>query len=184
MAGGDYFLAGSQQQESIGFCTSVQYSFPSFSLTAQQHSSMCLPVRVHVKPDVSVVVLLVAATAPRAINPPSSSPNVLFVMVKPPPHSDDCRTGARPLGRPSLDYYSAEVTAVAIAPTRRCAYASSEEECMAATEGTIRLTVEIPKELWRRARVRAAETDRDLREVVIEALEAMLGKPTKKGGGS
>ena len=48
-------------------------------------------------------------------------------------------------------------------------------------EGKVKLTVEIPKELWRRAKVRAAETDRDLRSVVIEALEAALGKPKKEG---
>lgn len=46
----------------------------------------------------------------------------------------------------------------------------------------VKLTVEIPKELWRRARVRAAETDSDLRSVVIEALELMLGTKAKKGG--
>lgn len=45
----------------------------------------------------------------------------------------------------------------------------------------VKLTVEIPRELWRRAKVRAAETDRDLRSVVIEALEQALGtaKPRK-----
>ena len=48
-------------------------------------------------------------------------------------------------------------------------------------EGKVKLTVEIPKELWRRAKVRAAETDRELRSVVIEALEAALGKPKKEG---
>ena len=51
-----------------------------------------------------------------------------------------------------------------------------------AKEGLIRLNVEIPRDLWRRAKVLAAETDRDLREVVIEALEQYLGaKPTKGG---
>lgn len=45
-----------------------------------------------------------------------------------------------------------------------------------------KLTVEVPKELWRRAKMRAVETDRDLRDVVIEALEVALGKPPKKGG--
>jgi hypothetical protein len=46
----------------------------------------------------------------------------------------------------------------------------------------IRLNVEIPRELWRRAKVRAAETDKDLRELVMEALENHLAGKTKKGG--
>lgn len=51
-----------------------------------------------------------------------------------------------------------------------------------ADEGqTARLTVEVPKELWRRAKMRAIETGRDLRTVVIEVLEAVLAKPPKKG---
>lgn len=41
-------------------------------------------------------------------------------------------------------------------------------------------TIVIPEDLWRRARVRAAETDRDFRSVVIEALEQLLSKPAKK----
>lgn len=51
-------------------------------------------------------------------------------------------------------------------------------------EGKVKLTVEIPKELWRKAKVRAAETDRDLRSVVIDALQAALGDKVKKGGRS
>ncbi len=41
-------------------------------------------------------------------------------------------------------------------------------------EERIRLAVEIPKALWKRAKQRALDTDRDLRTVVIEALEAAL----------
>jgi hypothetical protein len=37
-----------------------------------------------------------------------------------------------------------------------------------------KLTAEIPKELMRRVRVRAAETDREIRDIVAEALEAYL----------
>lgn len=44
----------------------------------------------------------------------------------------------------------------------------------------VRLNVEIPKGLLRRAKVRAAESDRDLRTVVIEALEAALPKAKKE----
>jgi hypothetical protein len=51
-----------------------------------------------------------------------------------------------------------------------------------ANDEKVRLTVEIPKALWRRAKQRALDTDRDLRQVVIEALEGALGAETKKGG--
>ena len=44
-------------------------------------------------------------------------------------------------------------------------------------------TIVIPAGLWRRARVRAAETDADFRTVVIEALAAFLAKPQAKKGG-
>ena len=57
--------------------------------------------------------------------------------------------------------------------------ASMQKGARMRNDQRIRLTVEIPKELWRRAKVRAAETDRDLRSVVIEALEVALAKPKK-----
>jgi len=44
----------------------------------------------------------------------------------------------------------------------------------------VKLTVAVPRTLWRAVRVRAAETDREIREVVIEALERILRD--KKGG--
>jgi hypothetical protein len=48
----------------------------------------------------------------------------------------------------------------------------------------VKTTILIPRELWRRAKVRAAETDADFRRVVIAALEAYLGggRSPKKGG--
>jgi hypothetical protein len=49
-----------------------------------------------------------------------------------------------------------------------------------AEKDLIRLNVDVPKDLWRRAKMRAVETDRDLRDVVIAALEAALAKPMKK----
>lgn len=45
----------------------------------------------------------------------------------------------------------------------------------------VKTTILIPRELWRRAKVRAAETDADFRTVVIQALEAYLAKKTKGG---
>lgn len=45
-----------------------------------------------------------------------------------------------------------------------------------------RLTAEIPRDLMRRLRVRAAETDREIRDLVAEALDQYLGGKTKKGG--
>ncbi len=49
-------------------------------------------------------------------------------------------------------------------------------------EGLARLNVEIPKDLLRKCKQRALDTDKDLRTVVIEALEATLGKQPKKPG--
>ena len=43
-------------------------------------------------------------------------------------------------------------------------------------------TIVLPADLHRRARIRAAETDTDLRTVVIRALEEFLSKPVKRGG--
>lgn len=45
-----------------------------------------------------------------------------------------------------------------------------------------KLTAEISKDLMRRLRVRAAETDREIRDLVTEALEQFLGGKPKKGG--
>ncbi len=44
----------------------------------------------------------------------------------------------------------------------------------------VRLNVDVSKDLWRRAKQRALDTDKDLRTVVIDALEAALAKPPKK----
>jgi hypothetical protein len=49
------------------------------------------------------------------------------------------------------------------------------------SEDTVKTTIVIPRALWRRAKVRAAETDSDFRSVVIVALEALLATKTKKG---
>jgi hypothetical protein len=53
------------------------------------------------------------------------------------------------------------------------------------SEVLVKMTVLIPKGLHRRAKVRAAQTDVDMRDVVIAALETFLGAPagaaTKKG---
>jgi hypothetical protein len=57
-----------------------------------------------------------------------------------------------------------------------------DEERRMADKDLIRLNVEVPRELWRKAKIRAAETDKDLRELVIEALENYLGTKSKKGG--
>ena len=43
-------------------------------------------------------------------------------------------------------------------------------------------TLVLPVDLHRRARVRAAELDMDLRTIVIKALEEFLSRPAKKGG--
>jgi hypothetical protein len=60
------------------------------------------------------------------------------------------------------------------------------EAAVEESEVLVKMTVLVPKGLHRRAKVRAAETDVDMRDVVIAALEAFLGSPaavTKKGRG-
>lgn len=50
-------------------------------------------------------------------------------------------------------------------------------------EEKVKMTVEIPRSLWKRAKLRAVEEERDLRELVIEALLSYLGSgPAKKRG--
>jgi hypothetical protein len=53
---------------------------------------------------------------------------------------------------------------------------------MTAREERIKLTVEIPKPLWKRVKVRAIEEEREVWRIVTEALEAYLAKAEKKGG--
>ncbi len=50
-------------------------------------------------------------------------------------------------------------------------------------EGQTRMTVEIPIELHRRAKIRAVEVGTDLRSLVIEALERVLAERKPKKGG-
>ncbi len=51
--------------------------------------------------------------------------------------------------------------------------------------GLVKTTIAIPRELWRRVRMRAAEDDADFRTVVMRALEAYLrpAKAPREGGG-
>ena len=44
----------------------------------------------------------------------------------------------------------------------------------------VKTTLLLPEELWKRAKVRAAEERRDLRQLLIEGLELVLSK--RKGG--
>lgn len=46
--------------------------------------------------------------------------------------------------------------------------------------GMVRTTLVIPEELWRQAKIRALEENRDLRDLLIEGLELILKRP--KGG--
>ena len=45
---------------------------------------------------------------------------------------------------------------------------------------TVKTTIELPADLWRRARIRALDERTDFRRIVIGALEAYL-KTTKEG---
>jgi hypothetical protein len=58
---------------------------------------------------------------------------------------------------------------------------------MAAKEGelTVKTSIEMPRELWRRVGIRAAEEETRRREILIRALEVYLATPAKppaKGG--
>ena len=44
----------------------------------------------------------------------------------------------------------------------------------------VKTTLLLPEELWKRAKVRAAEERRDLRQLLIEGLELVLAK--RRGG--
>jgi hypothetical protein len=45
----------------------------------------------------------------------------------------------------------------------------------------VKMTVAIPRALWKRSKLRAVEEERDLREIVIEALERYLEGKSRKG---
>jgi RNA polymerase-interacting CarD/CdnL/TRCF family regulator len=47
-------------------------------------------------------------------------------------------------------------------------------------EEKVKMTVMVPRSLWKRSKIRAVEEERDLREVVIEALERYL--KDRRGG--
>ena len=55
---------------------------------------------------------------------------------------------------------------------------------MAAKENevTIKTSIEMPRELWRRVGIRAAEEETRRREILIRALEAYLATPAKVPG--
>jgi hypothetical protein len=47
---------------------------------------------------------------------------------------------------------------------------------------TVKTTVRIPVALWTAAKIRAVEERRDFQDILIAALSAYLGQPSKKGG--
>jgi hypothetical protein len=48
---------------------------------------------------------------------------------------------------------------------------------------TVKTTVELPEDLWRRAKIKAMDDRSDLRSIIIAALEAHLRhKPAKREG--
>jgi hypothetical protein len=46
----------------------------------------------------------------------------------------------------------------------------------------VKTTMTLPTDLWKRAKMHALETDLDLTDVVVAALEAYLKRQPKKGG--
>ncbi len=49
-------------------------------------------------------------------------------------------------------------------------------------EQVVKTTVELPEELWRKAKIRAMDDRSDLRSVIISALETHLKKAPKREG--
>jgi hypothetical protein len=47
-------------------------------------------------------------------------------------------------------------------------------------EGTVKTTVELPEELWRKAKIKAMDDRTDLRSVIIAALESHLRRTPKR----
>ena len=47
---------------------------------------------------------------------------------------------------------------------------------------TVKTTLLLPAALWKRAKVRATDERRDLRDVLLDALRAYLATPVVKGG--
>jgi hypothetical protein len=52
---------------------------------------------------------------------------------------------------------------------------------MERAEEMVKMTVAIPRALWKRSKLRAVEEERDLREIVIEALQRYLERKSEKG---
>ena len=46
----------------------------------------------------------------------------------------------------------------------------------------MKTTVDLPEELWRAAKIRAVDERKDLRSVLVDALELYLKGKAKKGG--
>ena len=46
----------------------------------------------------------------------------------------------------------------------------------------VKTTMRLPKALWRDARIRSLDEDRDFQEIVASALEAYLKRPRKRQG--
>jgi len=50
-------------------------------------------------------------------------------------------------------------------------------------ERTVKTTVDLPEAVWRAAKIRAMDERKDLRSVIIAALEAYLKAKPRKGAG-
>ena len=48
----------------------------------------------------------------------------------------------------------------------------------------VKTSVALPRELWKRAHVRALDEDRDLQDVIASAIELYLKSPLKRAGGN
>lgn len=61
-----------------------------------------------------------------------------------------------------------------------CSMPRPRKPTKAGEVGTVRTTLVMPEELWRRAKVRALEENRDLRDLLLEGLELVLKRKGSK----
>jgi hypothetical protein len=58
-----------------------------------------------------------------------------------------------------------------------------KEDCVTEAEERVKVTVFLARSLWKRAKFQAVEEERDLREIVTDALEEYLSKRKGSRGG-
>ncbi len=66
------------------------------------------------------------------------------------------------------------MTQLAVQPYKRTMTPKPRKPVKSGEAATVKTTLVMPEELWRRAKVRAMEQRRDLRDLLLEGLELVL----------